>query len=108
MTANVLIHEALCFALFYTVFCRAVRSDARVKTDVRFAFFVLGAVSIAGIAAPIVWAHQPSRFDLALLASIVLVQAVTARHWTHGVPEHFLQDKHRPRNRQAQDRKDTL
>ena len=103
MNAGVLIHEALCFALFYTVFCRAVRSDARVKADVRFAFFALGVASIMGMAAPIVWAHDPSRFDLALLASIVLVQAVTARHWAHGVPEHFLQDKHKPRNRRRGD-----
>lgn len=106
MSVHVLIHEALCCALFYTVFCRAVRSDARVKVDVRFAFWVLGVVSIMGMAAPIVWAHAPSVFDLALLFAVVLVQAVTAKHWTGGVPEFFLQVEHRPRNRRRQDKED--
>lgn len=108
MTAAVVAHELLCAALFYSVFCRAVRTDAQVKADIRLAFFVLGSVALMGMAAPLAWDHQPSGFDLALLGSIVLVQVITARHWRDGVPEHFLHAHHRPRNRRAQDRKDPL
>ena len=103
MTAAVLVHELLCAVLFYTVFCRAVRTTAHVKADIRLAFTCLGGVALMGMAAPIAWGHQPSGFDLALLASIVLVQVITARHWRDGVPEHFLQPQHKPRNRRRGD-----
>jgi hypothetical protein len=107
MSANILIHEALCFALFYTVFCRAVRSNDKVKTDVRIAFFFLGAAAIMGMVAPLVWAHNPKPWDLGLLAAVVFVQAITAKHWSGGVPELFLQEHHRPRNRRMCDSKGT-
>lgn len=108
MTAAIVVHELLCAALFYTVFCRAVKSSADVKTDVRLAFFALGSAALMGMAAPLAWEHQPSGFDLALLASIVLVQILTAHHWRDGVPEQFLHPQRRPRNRRRQDRKGAL
>lgn len=89
-TAAVLLHLALCCALFWSVFCRSVMSSERVKLDVRFAFFLLGAVAIFGAAAPWVWAFRPGAFSLALLGAIVLVQITTATHWRHGVPSVFL------------------
>ena len=108
MTVALAIHELLCAALFYTVFCRAVKSNADVKTDVRLAFFALGSAAIMGMVAPLAWGHQPSIFDLALLSSVVLVQILTAHHWRDGVPEHFLHPQRRPRNRRRQDRQGAL
>lgn len=85
----ILIHELLCAALFYSVFCRAVRSCESVRADVRFAFFVLGVVACAGMAAPLVWGLVPDPFGLALLGAITIVQLVTAHHWSAGVPDRF-------------------
>jgi hypothetical protein len=85
-----IIHELLCAALFYSVFCRAVRSCEKVRTDVRFSFFLLGVVACAGMAAPLVWQFRPSGFTSALLAAVTLVQVVTAKHWDKGVPDRFI------------------
>ena len=105
--AALVLHEALCFALFYTVFCRCVSTDSRVKADVRFAFFVLGTVACMGMVAPIAWAYQPGVYELSLLAAVVLVQIIAAHHWAHGVPEQFVQTRHRARRRRATDFADT-
>lgn len=105
ITTQVLVHEALCAALFVTVFCRAVKTDATVRADVRFAFFVLGIVACMGMAAPLAWAHQPDAFQLFLLAAVVLVQAVTAHHWAEEVPPQFVKTQfRRTRLRRASDR----
>ena len=87
----IIAHELLCIALFYSVFCRAVRMDRSTRTGIRHVLMVLGAVAAAGIAVPVRWpAWQPDWFTLALLASITAVQLVTAWHWTQGVPERFV------------------
>lgn len=99
----ILIHELLCAALFYSVFCRAVRSCGSVRADIRFAFFLLGIVSCAGMAAPLVWGLIPDPFGLALLAAITVVQLVTAHHWSAGVPDRFYKPGCAPRKRRACD-----
>lgn len=104
MTASVVAHEVLCIALFYTVFCRSVSTDDRAKADVRFAFFILGAVACMGMVAPIAWGFEPHPFALALLAAVVLVQIITAHNWAHGVPEQFVKTEFRTtRRRRAYD-----
>jgi len=104
MTPEILVHEALCAALFVTVFCRAVKTDATVRADVRFAFFVLGIAACAGIVAPVAWAHQPNAYDLLLLGAVVLVQVITAHHWQHEVPPQFVKTQfRRTRRRRATD-----
>lgn len=101
-------HEVLCMALFFTVFCRAVKTDQTVRADVRLAFFVLGLVACMGMAAPLAWAHQPDPFGLALLAAVVLVQAITAHHWAEEVPPQFVKTQfRRTRKRRASDREAT-
>lgn len=99
----VLIHELLCAALFYSVFCRAVRSSEQVRADVRFAFFLLGLVACVGMAAPLVWGLVPDLFGLAALAAMTIVQLVTARHWSEGVPDRFYKPGCAPRRRRASD-----
>ena len=96
-------HEALCAALFYSCFCRAVKSTERVYADVRLAFNALGAVACWGFVAPLM-GYVPHWFGLALLAAVVAVQWVTARHWQVGVPDRFVKPEHRPTMRRASDR----
>lgn len=84
-------YEFLCAALFYSVFCRAVRMGSETRADIRFALQAMGTVAAIGIAVPIYapgWC--PDWFTLSLLASITLVQLVTAYHWKDGVPAQFL------------------
>lgn len=101
---EIVIHEALCAVLLYSVFCRAVRSSDLVRTDVRLAFFFLGMVACVGIVAPLVWKFAPDCFTIALLASISGVQLVTAHHWEQGVPDRFLKPMARGFHRRATDR----
>lgn len=99
----VLIHELLCVLLFYTVFCRAVKTNERVRSDIRFAFFLLGLVACGGMAAPIAWGFVPDLFSLSLLAGVALVQVVTTYHWRHGVPDRYYLPGAAPRNRRRSD-----
>lgn len=88
--ALTLAHEALSLALFYSVFCRAVRMDCRARRDVRLVFWLLGIAAIAAIAAPIQPGWRPDGLTLILLAAFALVQIVTARYWCNGVPSRFI------------------
>lgn len=104
MTPSLIAHETLCMALFFTVFCRAVKTDATVRADVRFAFFVLSTVACMGMVAPLAWAYDPGPFELSLLAAVVLVQTITAHHWRHEVPPTFVKTEFRTaRRRRASD-----
>lgn len=98
---TLLLHELLCGALFYTVFCRCVRTDSRVRGDVRLAFVVLGIVACIGMAAPMAWGVLPSAFTLLLLAAILAVQIVTSRYWCESVPDKFYKPEHTPRQRRS-------
>lgn len=103
-TIYFVLHEILCGMLFYTVFCRSVRSDEDVRTDVRLAFLLMATVACAGIVCPIFYGAAPSLFTILLLASMVFVQWVTEIHWRHGVPEQFLKHGRAPRDRRRCDR----
>jgi hypothetical protein len=101
----IILHELLCVVLFLSVFCRLLRTDHRVKLDVRFAFVCLGVASVFGMIAPLAWAHRPDAYSLILLGSIVTTQLITSRHWRHGVPENFIHPEHRHHNRRHTDRR---
>lgn len=88
------IHELLCFALFYSVFCRAVRMNKTTRHGIRVVLTVIGMVAAIGMAVPLQWANwTPDWFTLALLASITALQLVTAYHWGRGVPDRFVSTK---------------
>lgn len=90
----IIAHEILCFMLFYSVFCRAVRMDRTTRTDIRISLQVLGTVAAIGVAVPLHWrSWAPDWFTLALLASITALQLVTAYHWGRGVPPRFVSTK---------------
>lgn len=85
-------NTVLSAALFYTCFCRLVRTDETTLVLVRGAFMALGAVSICSVVAPFIWGYRPQALGLALLAAFTVMQAVTAHHWRHGVPCQFRKE----------------
>ena len=102
------LHVILCLALFYTVFCRAVRMDKTTRADVRFALQAMGTVAALGAAVPINWPNwRPDWFTLALLASITAVQLITAYHWHGGAPNKFSKPTDGPNRRNSERREST-
>lgn len=93
-----LLHLALAVALFWTCFCRQIRFTlAHTRTDVRWAFVLLSMAALVAAVAPyahLLWPDLAAPYDvrwpdILLLAGVVAVQAVTARHWRGGVPRDF-------------------
>ena len=84
-----------CAALFWTCFCRMVRTDTQTEIAVRLAFCVLATAALAcglapfGVLAPYLPAQQPTAAQIFITLAMVLVQALTARFWRDGVPAHF-------------------
>ena len=85
------INSLICAALFYTCFCRLVRTSRDTERGVRLAFCVLATASAFCLAAPFVpWlAYKPQAPALVITGAMTLVQAITARYWRNGVPCHF-------------------
>lgn len=94
MTA-ITINTTLCAFLFYTCFCRIVRTDSQTHVPVRLAFVVLASVAAAlflapfGVLAPCLNPDEPQVSQLVLEGAMCLVQGLTARYWRDGVPCHF-------------------
>ncbi len=86
------INTVLSAALFYTCFCRLVRTDETTLVLVRAAFMALGAAAICSVVAPFIWEYRPRFIVLALLAAFTVMQAVTAHHWRQGVPCQFRKE----------------
>ena len=87
-----LLHECLCAALLYSCFCRAVKTDASTQIEVLVSFYCLSVTAIFATFAPLLMGWEPDAVSLCLLASITLIQSVTARHWRGGVPAVFKKD----------------
>ena len=87
------IHEFLSIALFYTCFCRAVKTDRTVRKDVLAALWLLGAVASIAMFAPLAFSWTPDPMSIALLTSVLTVQIVTSVHWREGVPKEFIDEK---------------
>jgi len=92
---SVYVNFVLCGALFWTCFCRVVRTNGDTHLPVRTAFVVLAMVAIAVAVGPFGWlapcmpVQRPSAGQLALEGAMLLVQGLTARYWKDGVPCHF-------------------
>jgi hypothetical protein len=88
----------LCGAIFWTCFCRLVRTDCNTYLPVRVAFMLLAGVALVVGVAPLGWvapclpAEPPGVAQLALEAAMFTVQGLTARYWRDGVPCHFQRD----------------
>lgn len=92
---HVYLNFVLSGALWWTCFCRVVRTDTQTHLAVRAAFCLLatvaGACGVApfGVLEPLLPAVEPGVMQLVLLAAMVIVQGLTARFWKDGVPAHF-------------------
>ncbi len=91
----VYINFVLSGALWWTCFCRVVRTDTQTHLAVRAAFCLLAAVAGAcaiapfGVLEPLLPAAEPGVMQLVLLAGMVIVQGLTVSFWKDGVPAHF-------------------
>jgi hypothetical protein len=93
-----LLWELLCVALFWSVFCRSVRVDKTTMLDVRIALWLVGLASLSGLGAPL-YGWTPDLVTLIIVGAVVVMQAVMATHWQHGVPYQFIHKQHRPKRR---------
>ena len=85
--------EAFSITTFWSCFCRAAHtSKTNSKRDIRWAFTLLGIVSILCIAAPL-YEWRPDAIAVLLAGAIASVQVVTSHHWRAGVPKQFQSDR---------------
>lgn len=91
MTATLLmvVHELLCAVLLYSCFCRATRTNAQTALPILVSFWLLSVSALFATLAPLLIDWQPDAVSLLLLASISLVQTVTARYWQQSPPLAF-------------------
>ena len=89
LPALVWLWELLSFALLYSVFCRLVKTRKTTRLDVRLSIHALGLAALVCMGAPL-YGWMPDAVTLLLIASVVQIQWVAARHWAHGVPESFI------------------
>ena len=90
--------EVMCIALFWSVFCRSVRVDATTRLDVRIALWLVGIASLVGLGAPL-YGWVPDVVTSVIVGAVVIMQAVMAHHWNHGVPNQFVLEGHRLKRR---------
>lgn len=90
-----IINCTLATGLFWTCFCRVVRTDDDTEPAVRAAFCLLASVALVvgvapfGLLSPVLEVERVPVTQVLLLGGIVLVQGLTARYWRDGVPPHF-------------------
>jgi hypothetical protein len=85
--------------LFYSCFCRLVRTDTNTIPEVTHAIWFLALAAGLVFGAPILpllvpqiqWAPwtTPRWVWLGLLIATTAIQLVTSRYWRHGVPRDF-------------------
>ncbi len=88
MTLLVL-HAAICAAVWWSIFCRAAKSDRTIHRSVRSAFTLLSFAVFYAATAPFIDAREVLSSQIVLAASIGLLQMVTSRFWKHGTPPQF-------------------
>lgn len=88
MTPFLIAHELACALLFFTVFCRLIKTTRDTHTAIRLAFWALGTVAALGMVWPLMgWPLQ--WFAPLLTLAIVQVQLVTSHFWSAGTPHQF-------------------
>lgn len=102
MTLKLIVWEVLCVALFWSVFCRSVRTNKTTRLNFRLALLLVGLGSLLGFGAPL-YGWQPDSVTMIIVLSVVCMQVVTAAYWGHGVPERFVDSQFLERNRRSGD-----
>lgn len=97
--ALLVLHTALCSILFWSAWCRIVKTSERhTRKSIRSSMALAAMAALVMMAAP--WSadlwpwfprYTPHPVTLVLLASYAAVQVSTARHWLHGVPASFVE-----------------
>lgn len=85
ITLPLIIHELLCFALFYSAFCRAVWTTSLTRKELRVIIVIVGSVACLGMAAPLAWGYKPDWYAMTLMAASVASRALTASFWVDGI-----------------------
>lgn len=83
------VYTALCAGVFWSCFCRLVRTNGTTHSVVRLGFWVLGAAALAGALSPWIWAVRASWPAVGMAAGMLILQAFTASQWRDGVPAQF-------------------
>ena len=89
MSALMMLHELLCGVLLWSCFCRATRTNAQTSLPILLSFWLLSVSALFATFAPLLISWEPDPVSLLLLASIALVQTVTARYWQQSPPTAF-------------------
>ena len=87
-TSLLVLHELLCGVLLWSCFCRATRTNAQTALPILVSFWLLSVAALFATLAPLLISWEPDAVSL-LLASIALVQTVTARYWQQSPPAAF-------------------
>lgn len=92
MTPLLILHELLCGVLLWSCFCRATRTNAQTHLTILASFYLLSVAALFATLAPVLIGWEPDAVSLLLLASIALVQTVTARYWQQSPPSAFQKE----------------
>lgn len=84
-----LLTTVLAFALIWTLVRRAALMSRSTKPAVRWAFTAQATAAFALAVLPWVWPEAWRICMVVLMASVLLVQVVTARHWQGAPPPQF-------------------
>lgn len=93
------IHEILSVILFYTCFCRAVKTDSSTRREILLSFWALSMASVVCIFAPLAFNWQPDSVSMILLLAVVIVQVTTSTYWRQGVPRDYHEAGHAEKQR---------
>jgi hypothetical protein len=98
MMGAIYLNTVICSMLFYTCFCRLVRTSHETVLGVRLAFYTLAIAAAACLGAPFLTPYVPQWPALVMEGAMAFVQALTAQFWRDGVPCHFQKISHEDRN----------
>lgn len=84
-----ILHELLCAALCWSCFCRATKTNSNTHVAILVSFYLLSIAALVATFAPVIMGWEPDAVSLLLLASVTLVQTVTARYWQQLPPAAF-------------------
>lgn len=102
LTPMLVLHEVLSLALIYSIFCRAVRADRRVRIELRLSMWALWMSAVASALAPF-QGIDVDTLHIVFLLALCALHLATARYWRHGVPPLFIKPECRGYRRRAED-----